>query len=364
MIKILQVPTGLYGTGEQKISRDIGLLRDPNNLEIHYVVFTEAVDRFEPQLQERGCIVHHRPLKGRRPYFYFQLYRTLKALMKKERYDAVHAHCMFQSGIVMLAANHTGVPIRITHSHNAGKNRKRFSLLYDFVMRWLIRSCSSQLVSCGNAAGEFLFGKKTYHKRGKLILNGVDTDIFKFSSANREVARKELNLEQGFVIGIVARLEPSKNHSFLLQLMPEIIKRKPEAILLIVGDGHERVKLETQAREMGLTEHVRFLGSVDNVAHYLNAMDVFALPSLFEGMPLTLMEAQANGLPCVISENVPEDVIQTDLIHVVPLSAKDVWVKELCVAERNDSERYAEVVRARGLSYDQMLAKIYTLYGE
>lgn len=362
MTRILQVPSGLYIAGAQKIARDIGLQRDKTKFDVQYVVFDDVVDQYEKELVKDGCMVHHLPLPSKIWKRLPAMYSQLKRLMLAEHYDIVHAHCMFQSGIAILAAKRVGIPVRITHSHNSGQNRKRFQLFYDFVMRKLISSCSTQLVACGDSAGEFLFGNRTYHRRGKLILNGVDTDMFRFSAARRKEARMELDLEQRFVIGIVARLEPSKNHSFLLQLMPEIVKKKPETILLIVGDGHEREKLETQARKTELTDYVRFLGSVENVDYYMNAMDVFALPSLFEGMPLTLMEAQSNGLPCVLSENVPTDAIQTNLARVVPLSDKAAWVKMLCETKRISSEKYADDIHARGLDYSQMLSEIYSLY--
>lgn len=362
MIKILQVPTGLYGTGEQKISRDIGLLRDPNNLEIHYVVFTEAVDRFEPQLQERGCIVHHRPLKGRRPYFYFQLYRTLKALMKKERYDAVHAHCMFQSGIVMLAAKAAGVPIRITHSHNTGKFKHPFSGVYDAVMRRMILANATELVGCGKAAGEFLFGEKAFNKRGKVILNGVELERFRFREDARQAMRSAMRLENCFVIGNVARLSPVKSQAFLIRLMPEILQIRPEAVLLLIGEGPEQANLERLIRELNLEHKVILAGNVSNVEDYLCAMDVFALPSLFEGVPLTLLEAQANGLPGVMSQKVPDEVMATDLISKIPMEDKCGWAHALCAAKRNAPNRYTTELRRRGLDYSNMMKSVYQLY--
>lgn len=364
MKRVLQIPTGLYGTGEQQISKDIGIYRDPEQFDVQYAVFSEQVERYENELLRAGCTVIHCPVSGKRPLYYFKQYRALDKLMRENRYDVVHAHTMFQSGIAMLAAKKAGVPVRITHSHNAGKHRRRFSGVYDWIMRRLILSSATELLACGNAAGKFLFGEKEYERRGKLILNGVPTERFRFSPTDRDRIRQSLNLGDKFVIGNVARLSKSKHQDYLIDLLPELLLKRPNAVLLLIGNGTDRESLQLRAQRLGLSEKVLFLGWVELLQSYYSAMDVFALPSLFEGMPLTLMEAQANGLPCVISENVPKDAIQTDLIRAVPLVDKTAWIQTLCKAERKNAERYADQLRESGFDYDGMLGKIFELYGE
>ena len=363
MRKILQIPTGLYGTGEQQIARDIGLNRDRDRLDVHYVVCTDHVDCYEPQLFAAGCPVHHLPLHARKPAYYYELFKALRALMREEAFDAVHAHCMFQSGIVMCAAKTAGVPIRITHSHNTSKVRHPFSGIYDAVMRRLILANATELVGCGHAAGEYLFGKKAFRKRGKVILNGIDVDRFCFREEARRAKRAELLLDGRFVIGNVARLGPAKNQAFLIRLMPEILKRRPEALLLLVGEGTERSGLEQLIHELRLEKNVLLTGSVSDVESCLCAMDVFALPSLFEGIPLTVLEAQANGLPCLISENVPEETVLTDLVRTIPLNRPADWIHGLCTAERPRGGQYAEELRVKGADHHSMLNGIYALYG-
>ena len=363
MKKILHIPTGLYVAGAQKIARDVGLRRDKDRFAIDYVVFTDKTEAYEPELLAGGCRVFHLALPAGGLSRYAKMYSQLKDLMRREAYDAVHAHGMFMSAIPIAAAKAAGVPIRITHSHNSSHYKWRFSAFCDSVLRRIILRDSTVLAACGDAAGEFLFGKRAYKRRGTLILNGADTDAFRFSPEKREALRSALSLQDRFVIGIVARLEPSKNHGFLIELLPELLKRRPDAVLLVVGDGNERSVLEQRIAAAGLGAYVIFSGVVSDVPGYLNAMDVFALPSLFEGVPLTLMEAQANGLPCVMSENVPREVAVTDLIKTIPLADRNGWIQAICAAERRDPGSCADLMRARGLDYSAMLQKIYQLYG-
>ena len=364
MKRVLQIPTGLYGTGEQQISKDIGIYRDPEQFDVQYAVFSEQVERYENELLRAGCTVIHCPVSGKRPLYYFKQYRALDKLMRENRCDVVHSHTMFQSGIAMLAAKKAGVPVRITHSHNAGKHRRRFSGFYDWIMQRLILSSATELLACGTAAGRFLFGEKEFERRGKLILNGVPTERFRFSPTDRDRIRQSLNLGDKYVIGNVARLSKSKHQDYLIDLLPELLLKRPDAVLLLIGDGTDRESLQLRAQRLGLSEKVLFLGWVDLPQAYYSAMDVFALPSLFEGMPLTLMEAQANGLPCVISENVPKDAIQTDLIRAVPLADTQAWISAICDTRRNGPERYADLLRSLGFSNDSYLKKIYACYGD
>lgn len=148
-------------------------------------------------------------------------------------------------------------------------------------------------------------------------------------------------LDDKFIIGHAGHLAAVKNQSFLLGLMPKILKRQPQAYLLLLGEGEDRPILEQKIHDLHLEDHVRMTGNVRNVPDYLNAMDVFAFPSLYEGMPLSIIEVQSNGLPCVISDQVPKDVFLTDLLRPLPLNDQMAWMDAICSAKREASEKYA-----------------------
>lgn len=359
--KILIIAAKLHIGGAEKVARDIALKDTSGKFEYHYIVFGDSVGEYEPQLQTRGCKIIHLPEPSEG---YLTYWRALRKLMKQENYHAVHAHTMFNCGWAMLAGKLSGVPVRIAHSHSALANGGGLvKKVYETLMRFLILSCATDLVGCGVKAGQRLFGEKAWRKHGQLILNGIDVASFAYDTEKRAAIRSRLALGDRFVIGHAGHLAEVKNQSFLLDLMPEILKRRPDAALLLLGEGGDRSMLEQKIRDMGLQSHVIMTGNVANVADYLSAMDVFVFPSLFEGTPLSILEVQANGLPCVISDRVPNDVFLTDLIH--PLSLQDpmdAWVDVIFNHARTDTETYNRQLRGSDYAVETAMEKTYRIY--
>ena len=147
--------------------------------------------------------------------------------------------------------------------------------------------------------------------------------------------------------------------------MPKILKKKPNAMLLLLGEGEDRPMLEALITKLNLSQHIILTGNVTDVHKYLSAMDVFVLPSLYEGMPLSVIESQTNGLPCTISDGVPQDVILTDLVRSLSLlDSEDIWVDAICNSKRNTPGIYEEKINALGLDSQKMVDKIFGLYSE
>ncbi len=362
MKKILIIIGKLSIGGAEKVAYDIGHYRDKNKFDCHYIVFDDYIGEYEEQLTNDGCKIIHMPV----PASNYRLFmNNLKTLMQKEKYDVVHCHTMFNSGLVMLMAKMQKVPCRISHSHSicSSKNRKVTKKIYEHIMRWIINRNSTRCVGCGKDAGEWLFGKKKFDKSGVLVYNGIDTSIFKFNEESRIKIREKLKLSDNFVIGHVGHLAKVKNQEFLIKLMPQILKINPKARLLLLGEGDDRQKLELLIKENGLENYVIMTGNVMNVHEYLSTMDVFAFPSLYEGMPLSIIEVQSNGLPCVISDAVPQDVFLTDLLTKLSLQADESeWIKAICSASRNKPEKYSGIMFKTGFDNQMMLQKIYGLY--
>ena len=357
---VLVVAGSLQIGGAEKVAADIGFRADPKKYTVDYVVFGDEVGAYEPELESRGCRVFHlpQPSCGYRSYM-----KSLRRLLQTRRYDVIHAHTMFNIGWAMLAGRLCGVPVRVSHAHSALSEKRGLKVrLYEAAMRLLILTCATDCVACGVAAGQRLYGKRAFQRRGKLILNGIDTGKFAFDPKRRDAFRAGLGLQNAFVIGHAGHLAAVKNQAFLLNLMPEILKKRGNAFLLLLGEGADRAMLERKIRELHLEGCVRLTGNVRNVSDYLCAMDIFAFPSLYEGMPLSMLEVQANGLPCVISDRVPKDVFLTELLSPLPLEDKTAWVNAICCAERKDSERYAGVMQASGFDTGAAMRKIYLIY--
>lgn len=359
MKKVLILPGALYIGGAEKVCRDIGYFAS-GRYEVHYLVFGDRVGEYEAELIEAGCKVMHiaPPSAG-----YAAFYRSLKRLIIEEHYDVVHAHTLFNSGWAMLAGKRCGVPIRIAHSHSAfDVDRTWIKRCYEAFMRRMILRNATVLAACGQKAGERLYGKKAFERKGTLLLNGIQTDRFAFDETARQRIRREYGLEDRFVIGHVGHLVEVKNQSFLIRMMPKLLSRRPDSFLLLLGEGSDREMLQSLIEQLDLKEHVRLTGNVFNVNEFLSAMDVFAFPSLYEGLPLSIVEVQANGLPCIISDRVPRDVFVTDLLTTLPLENEEAWVSAICSSQRADSRGYCELVRRAGMDAESFLEKVYSLY--
>lgn len=363
-MRVLEIAASLKIGGAEKIARDIGYYSNSDFYQIDYVVFGDKIGEYERDLLIKGCNVYHLPQPSSS---YLNYLKVLYKLIKDNKYHVVHAHTMFNSGWAMLIAKICGVPIRVSHSHSVDDqpNKNNIQRLYEKVMQLIIVSFSTHYVGCGIKAGETLFGKNRYHKKGITILNGIDTKKFAYSETNREETRKKLGVTNNFVIGHVGHLANVKNQSFLISLMPEILKKNKNAKLLLLGEGEDRQKLEKQIIDLDLSKNIIMTGNVTDVHKYLSAMDVFVFPSLYEGMPLSVIEVQTNGLPCVISNSVPQDVVLTDLIRRLSLKeSEDVWVEAICNSKRCDSYKYEEKIRDLELDSEKMVDKILHLYCE
>ena len=359
--KVLIIIATLRIGGAEKVARDIALYGDREHYEYHYVVFGDGIGAYEPQLEAIGCQIFHvpSPSRGYRAYC-----AALAALIREHRYQVVHAHNMFSCGWPMLTARRLGVPVRVTHSHSAlDDGNSPVKTVYEKIMRGLILSCSTHLVACGEKAGIRLFGASAYRARGRLILNGIDTDAFRYDPQARERIRQTLGMENAFLLGHAGHLAGVKNQKFLIDLMPRLLEAEPRTRLCLLGEGSDRPMLEARIRELGLEGRVILTGNVTNVAEYLSAMDVFVFPSLYEGTPLAILEVQSNGLPCVLSTGVPKDVHLTDLVRPLSLqSPAQEWVETILACRRRAPEGYSAQMDRLGFGVETAINTIHLIY--
>ena len=362
MKKVLVVSGKLTVGGAERICRNIGFYADRACFQIDYLVFGNEVGTYEAELEEKGCKIWHMvpPSNG-----YLRFFRGLEQLLRDNRYDVVHCHTMFNSGLVLRAAARCGVPVRIAHSHSirGPEHRGLKKNIYEKTMRRWIARFATYFIGCGKDAGNWLFGERLFREKGIILLNGIELEQYRYDPAFRESIREKHRLQSGFLIGHVGHLAPVKNQVFLLRIMPEILRKRPDAHLFLIGEGSDRKMLEQSIQANHLEEAVTMTGNISNVNEYLSAMDVFAFPSLYEGMPLSIVEAQANGLPCVISDRVPKDVFLTDLLRPLPLEQSEQdWIAEILGAKRGDPEEYYEILRKSNFSADHMLSKLFLIY--
>ena len=288
---------------------------------------------YAADLEKYGCHLHFIP-RGSDTVALFRFSRAFRRLLREGHYDVVHCHGLPLIGFLLLLAWLERVPVRIGHSHNT--NRKTGGTLMSVLNRIglalnrpLARACSTQGVGCSAEAVAAVFGKQ-WQKNSKysVIHCGIDLTPFE-AEADRTSWRETLGIPPGAkVIGHVSNFSVAKNPLFLAEVAASVFRRRQDILLLLVGDGALRSPVEKQCADLGITSRVIFAGISSHIPELMcSAMDVFVMPSIYEGLPLVLLEAQAAGLPCVVSDVVSRETQVVDgAVQFLPLAAgPDVW---------------------------------------
>lgn len=255
---------------------------------------------------------------------YQRLYKynqELTALLRKNQYKIIHSHINSLSVFPLSAAKKAGVPIRIAHSHSTAAPGETVKNFFKYSLRPMSKIYPTHCCSCSKNAGEWLFGKRMINNGHlNIVINGIDLDKFRFNLKERESIREELNITDKYVIGHTGRLSFQKNQEFLITLLSETITKIPNAVLLLLGDGKDYEKLIKQAKNLGFTKNILFLGNKPDVHRYYSAMDIFAFPSRYEGLGISAVEAQVSGLPVLLSDNVPTEADFTDNCYFLSIN--------------------------------------------
>lgn len=332
-MKILQMTSDLDGGGVDSILYNYCSRMSPE-IKCDFIVSSDREGILEEPLRAMGSKVFH--VARIRDAFHLRQ-RQLKDIFAFSKYDAVHDHSGYKGFFFLDLARRMGINCRIAHSHIASIPETVTGSVERALITPLTKSVATHLFACGTDAARWMWGERAVvEKRVTIMPNGIDTSQFKFSESERQRVRSQMGLEGKFVIGNVARLSEQKNHEFLLRVFSRVLSINPDSILMIVGRGDLEKKLKEQAAAMHLDESVLFLGIRDDVYSLLNAMDVFVLPSKYEGLPVTLVEVQTNGLPVVVSDMVTDEVrIALNYKKLSLHSGIDDWAR--CIISLNGS---------------------------
>ena len=256
--------------------------------------------------------------------------KSLTKIFKEHNYDIVHSNMNALSVFALKAAKKAGIKVRIAHSHSTSNKKEWKKNVIKNLLRLFSKKYATNYFACSELAGRWLFGNKTYNQ-GKvtIIKNAIDIDKFKFNVDNRKVIRNEFNvLDNEILIGNVGRMMPQKNQAFLIKVFAKYHKINLNTKLMIINDGPLLQALQALAKELNVFDSVIFVGPKADLYKYYSAFDLFTLPSIYEGLGIVLIEAQANGLKCIASMNVPTEVDGTGNIEFVKLD-EDEWLKTL-----------------------------------
>lgn len=364
-IRVLHVIGIMNRGGAETMIMNLYRHIDREKVQFDFVEGSSEPAEFDDEIRLLGGRVYRCPRyngKNHRAYvkWWHEFFRTHEG-----EYTVVHGHIGSTAAIYLSIAKKHGL-YTVAHSHNIINQLNLKNFLY-ITYSYPTRYVADRFFACSKDAGISRYGRRIGNDPARCIQfhNAIDIQRFAFSGKKREEMRASLSIEDRFVVGHVGRFDFAKNHEFLLRVFQRIADARRDAVLLLVGDGQRRSEIERIVNEYGLAESVMFSGVVSNVSDYLQAMDVMVFPSWHEGLPVSLVEAQANGLPCCISDTVPSDVKITECIEFLSLNDDpEVWANAALAKAQEGRKQTCSQLTAAGYDIRETAGWLTNFYLE
>lgn len=363
-IRVLHVIGAMNRGGAESMLMSLYRDVDKAKIQFDFLEFADGVSDFSAEIEELGG----RILKckwSQSPNGFLSTQKAVANLIRDEGpYAAVHSHTLFASGAVLNAARAAGVPVRIAHSHttsDAGTGLAERS--YRAAARWLIQRNATARVACSPDAGRYLFGHAFADNGGIVVPNSVDLKRFRPRTSSTAEPRDSTTKKVTLVS--VARFEPVKNHRFLVELADELRARDVGFTMKFVGHGSLKSAITAKISERDLGNRIEMLGLRSDVEEVLRDSDALVMPSLWEGLPVALVEAQATGLPCLVSDTVTRDAdLGLGLLKYLPIDSVSAWADaiEAGFPHRSTLQEVNDALSARGYTVEASLEKLLPLY--
>lgn len=339
-IRILQCVNDMHRAGLETMLMNYYRNIDRAKIQFDFLTHRPNKSDYDDEILSLGGKVYYAPRLY--PQNYPKYFKWMKNFFKEHpEYKIVHSHIDIMSYLPLLAAKKNNIPIRIAHSHTTSID-KDFKYLLKRYFKSKIKKVATNNLACGEEAGHFLFKSSHFD----VIPNAVDAEKFYFNKDIRQKKRKELGLENKFVIGHVGRFCYPKNHKFLIDVFNETAKQDEKAILLLVGVGENYDKIKSYVSALELNDKVVFLGNRADTNELYQVMDVFVLPSLFEGIPLVGVEAQFADLPCIFSDAVSTEVQFNDNVQYANLNEPlEKWAEIILSTKNNDRDSNKDQIK-------------------
>ncbi len=357
MIRILHMIGALEMGGSQALVMNLYRHMDREQIQFDFVLDHPDRDDYADEVRALGGRIYTMP------GFHGNVGEVRRAwdtfFSEHPEYKVLHSHVRSYASLYLPVAKKHGVKT-IIHSHSTS-NGSGFSALVKLALQYPLRRQADVLMSCTREAGAWLFGEKACQSDRFFVLpNAVDVEKFRYNEATRRQYRQQLGIENKLVVGHVGRFHEAKNHSFLLESFARLQERKPESALLLVGDGELRGEIERKIAELGIGTSVILTGNRSDVAELMQAMDLLAFPSKWEGLPVTVVEAQAAGLPCLISDKITHDVDLSPLVRRLPIDSPEVWAR--ATAEPAARQDVCKEIAAAGFAIEESVQRLSGLY--
>lgn len=326
MIKVLQVLAGLGRGGMETFIMNVYRSIDRESVQFDFLLRSKG-GAYIPEAESLGANIFY---IGKRHEGFIQFWNNLDLFFREHAkdYAAVHVHTSTLSSVEPLYyAKKYGVPVRIVHSHSSSVSGNKLHYISHYLCKLFIKSWATDYLGCSKEANEWLFKYTGIYSRAIMVPNGVLSDDYKYSAEIRKQLRDELNLKvDDLVVGHVGRFAWMKNHKFLLDVFKKILESNPHSKLMLVGKGPLMEVTKCYAKSIGVDNNVLFMGLRNDVSRLLQTMDVFIFPSIYEGLPVCLVESQASGLLTICSDTVSHDSSITNCIYYLRLEdGADRW---------------------------------------
>lgn len=362
-IKILHVLGRLDRGGAETMIMNLYRNIDRNEIQFDFVIHTNDKCDFNDEIYELGGKIHSIPrYNGKNHFAYKRAWNLL--LAENPEYKIIHGHIRSTASIYLKIAKNYGL-ITIAHSHSIASRGNWLQKSIKNILQVPIRFIADYMFACSTEAGKWLFGGNIQSNNNFFIIkNAIDIQKFNFNQYTRTQIRKKYKLTDKYVLGHVGNFTFPKNHKFLLDRLVDVLKVNPNIVLLLIGDGDTKQQFLEEAKVLGVENEILVISGADNVNEYLQAMDVFIFPSIFEGLGIAAIEAQAAGLPCIISNQVPKDVAVTDLVVRLPLQSVDSWNSEILKFRKLIRENQYNPLQKHGYDIKKQSVKLQEMYFE
>lgn len=359
MIRVLHIVTHMNRGGLETMIMNYYRYIDRKKIQFDFLVHRNEQADYDEEIQQLGGNIYRLPILNPMSIGYRNA--VDKFFETHQEYRIVHCHLDCLSSIPLQYAKKWHIPVRIAHAHNTNQE-KNIKYIIKQKYKKQIPRYANYLFACSHDAGKWMFNGKPFI----VMRNAINSKSFSYNPAVRKVMRNMFGVSDNqFIIGHIGRFNKQKNHKFLINIFVEILKKEPNAILLLVGDGNLRQDIQQICKDSRIENHVIFTGVRADIEKIVQVIDVFVFPSLFEGLPVTMVEAQAAGLPCVISDKIPSETIITDgLVSVKSLDeSAGLWAEHI-IAKRQH-QRYDRAKEIQKSGFDictsvEWLTNMYT----
>lgn len=370
-IKILHITEKLQAAGIENFIMNTYRDIDRDKFSFDFLIMRDQKEFFDDEIKTLGgskYTINRMKIKNTLMRIVAES-KDLYKFLKEKNYDVIHIHSVTPLRVLFLSvAKLAGVKSRIYHSHSAFiVDKEKLKLPVYELFRRLFPYVGTHFFACSEAAANWMYPKKILSSNDKIevIYNGIDTEAYKFDVSSRNRIRKELKIEDKFVLGNTGRFLEQKNQSFLINLLSKL---DSDTVLILIGEGALLNEVKRKTQQMNLSNRVFFLGVRDDVREILSAIDLYVMPSLYEGLPVSAVEAQCSGLPCLLSKNITEEIELTDSVSFLSLDTESSWIEkinelkiEFSSFQKNRTEASVEV-KNKGYDIKETITRLERIY--